>query len=40
MALGRRGDQKGAIEQLNIAANGSDANVRAEALEVLHKLGR
>ncbi len=40
MAFGRRGDPQRAIEQLTIAANGSDANVRAEALDVLHKLGR
>jgi tetratricopeptide (TPR) repeat protein len=40
MAWGRRGDPQRAIEQLTIAANGSDANVRAEALDVLHKLGR
>jgi len=39
MALGRRGDPRGAIEQLNFAANGPDASVRAEALDVLHKLG-
>jgi tetratricopeptide (TPR) repeat protein len=40
MALGRRGESQRAIEQLTLAANGSDANVRAEALDVLHKLGR
>ena len=40
MALGQSGDQRRAIEQLTLAANGSDANVRAEALDVLHKLGR
>lgn len=40
MALGQSGDPRRAIEQLTLAANGSDANVRAEALDVLHKLGR
>jgi hypothetical protein len=39
MALGRSGDTKAAREQLTIAANGSDAEVRAQALEVLQKLG-
>jgi tetratricopeptide (TPR) repeat protein len=40
MALGQSGDQRRAIEQLTLAASGSDPNVRAEALDVLHKLGR
>ena len=40
MALGRKGDSRGAIEQLRMAANGSDANVRAQALDVLRKLGQ
>ena len=39
MRLGRSGDTKAAREQLTIAANGSDAEVRAQALEVLRKLG-
>jgi Flp pilus assembly protein TadD len=39
MALGQSGDQRRAIEQLTQAANGSDTSVRAEALDVLHKLG-
>ena len=40
MALGREGDTPGAVLQLRMAANGSDANVRAQALDVLHKLGQ
>ena len=40
MALGRKGDARGAVEQLRMAANGSDANVRAQALEVLQQLGQ
>ena len=40
MASGQSGDQRRAIEQLTLAANGSDPNVRAEALDVLHKLGQ
>ena len=40
MALGRKGDTSGAIAQLRLAANGSDATVRAQALEVLHQLGQ
>jgi predicted CXXCH cytochrome family protein len=40
MALGRKGDSTRALEHLKIAANGSDAEVRAAALEVLQRLGR
>ena len=40
MALGRSDNTGAAREQLNIAANGSDAEVRAQALEVLQKLGQ
>ena len=40
MALGRSGNPTAAVEQLRIAASGADANVRAEALDVLHKLGQ
>jgi hypothetical protein len=40
MALGQTGDSRRAIEQLTLAANGSDPSARAEALDVLHKLGR
>ena len=40
MALGRKGNPIAAAGQLRIAANGSDPNVRTEALEVLHKLGQ
>lgn len=40
MALGQSGDIGAAREQLTIAANGSDAEVRARALDVLQKLGR
>ena len=39
MALGRRGNTVAAREQLTIAANGADADVRRDALEVLHQLG-
>ena len=40
MALGRSGNTGAAREQLTIAANGSDAQVRTEALDVLQRLGR
>ncbi len=40
MALGQSGNAAAAREQLTIAANGSDAEVRAQALDVLQKLGR
>ncbi len=40
MALGRRGDSTAALEHLKIAANGSDPQVRAAALEMLQRLGR
>ena len=40
MALGQSGNAGAAREQLTIAANGSDAEVRAQALDVLQKLGR
>jgi hypothetical protein len=40
MALGRSGNTGAAREQLTIAANGSDPEARAQALEVLQKLGR
>jgi tetratricopeptide (TPR) repeat protein len=40
MALGRRGNPSAASEQLRIAANGSDPQVRAEAADVLQRLGR
>jgi predicted CXXCH cytochrome family protein len=40
MALGRRGNSSAASEQLRIAANGSDPQVRAEAADVLQRLGR
>jgi hypothetical protein len=40
MALGRSGNAVSAREQLTIAANGSDAEVRAQALDVLQRLGR
>jgi Flp pilus assembly protein TadD len=40
MALGRSGNAGAAREQLTIAANGSDAEVRAQALDVLQRLGR
>jgi predicted CXXCH cytochrome family protein len=39
MALGQSGNAGAAREQLTIAANGSDAEVRAQALDVLQKLG-
>jgi Flp pilus assembly protein TadD len=39
MALGQSGNAGAAREQLTIAANGSDPEVRAEALDVLQKLG-
>jgi predicted CXXCH cytochrome family protein len=40
MALGRNNNTSAAREQLTIAANGSDAEVRAQALDVLQRLGR
>jgi len=40
MALGRSGNTTGAREQLHIAANGSDAEVRAQAMDVLQRLGQ
>jgi len=40
MALGRKGNSNAAAEQLKIAASGSDPNVRAQALDVLHRMGR
>ena len=40
MALGQSGNATAAREQLTIAANGSDAEVRAQALDVLQKLGQ
>jgi predicted CXXCH cytochrome family protein len=40
MELGRKGEPERAIEQLTLAANGSDANIRAAARDILHKLGR
>jgi len=40
MALGRSGNPAAAIPQLKIAAGGTDPEVRAEALDVLHKLGQ
>ncbi|HEY7335980.1 MAG TPA: tetratricopeptide repeat protein [Bryobacteraceae bacterium] len=40
MALGRRGDTTGALEHLRIAANGSDPDARAAALQVLQRLGQ
>ena len=40
MALGQSGNAGAAREQLTIAANGSDADVRAQALDVLQRLGR
>ena len=40
MALGRNGNTAAAREQLTISANGSDAEVRSQALEVLQRLGR
>jgi hypothetical protein len=38
MALGRSGNPTAAAEQMRIAANGSDPQVRAEALDVLQRL--
>ena len=40
MALGQSGNVAAARAQLTIAANGSDAEVRAQALDVLQKLSR
>jgi tetratricopeptide (TPR) repeat protein len=40
MALGRSGNSAAAIPHLKIAADGTDPEVRAEALDVLHKLGQ
>lgn len=40
MALGRSGNPAAAREHLTLAANGSDAEVRAQALDVLQRLGR
>jgi predicted CXXCH cytochrome family protein len=40
MALGQSGNAGAARAQLTIAANGSDAEVRAQALDVLQRLGR
>jgi tetratricopeptide (TPR) repeat protein len=40
MALGRNGNPTAAAEQMRIAANGSDPQVRAEALDVLQRLRR
>ena len=40
MALGRSDNTGAAREHLTIAANGSDPEVRAQALDVLQKLGR
>ena len=40
MALGRSGNPGAAREQLTIAVSGSDAEVRAQALDVLQRLGR
>jgi predicted CXXCH cytochrome family protein len=40
MALGRNGNTGAAREQLTVAANGSDPEVRAQALDVLQRLGR
>jgi predicted CXXCH cytochrome family protein len=40
MALGRKGDSAAAAEQIRIAANGTDPQVRAEAADVLQRLGR
>ena len=40
IALGQSGNTTAAREQLTIAANGSDAEVRAQALDVLQKLGQ
>ncbi len=40
MALGQSGNVGAAREQLKIAANGSDPEVRAQAVDVLQKLGQ
>jgi predicted CXXCH cytochrome family protein len=40
MALGRSGNTGAAREHLTVAANGSDQEVRAQAMDVLQKLGR
>jgi 3-hydroxyisobutyrate dehydrogenase-like beta-hydroxyacid dehydrogenase len=40
MVLGQSGNAGAARAQLTIAAGGSDAEVRAQALDVLQKLGR
>ena len=40
MALGQSGNRGAAREQLTIASHGSDAEVRAQALDVLQKLGQ
>jgi predicted CXXCH cytochrome family protein len=40
VALGRRGDFAGSLEHLRIAAQGTDADAKASALELLRKLGR
>ena len=40
MVLGQSGNAGAAREHLNIAAKGSDPDVRAQALDVLQKLGR
>ncbi len=40
MALGRSGNPSAAIPHLKIAAGGTDPEIRAEALDVLHKLGQ
>ena len=40
MALGRSGNPTAATDQMRIAANGSDPQVRAEAADVLQRLRR
>lgn len=40
IALGQSGNARAAHDQLTIAANGSDAEVRAQALDILQKLGK
>jgi predicted CXXCH cytochrome family protein len=40
MVLGRKGDPTGAVEHLRIAANGTDAEARGAALQVLQQLRR
>jgi predicted CXXCH cytochrome family protein len=40
MALGRKGDSIAAVEHLRIAANGTDAEARGAALQVLQQLRR